>query len=476
MDKFKSLCTALVTVLLFTAATVTASAQSVDESMMYGENNINIPCIENEDSESDLAMNSQDCEDECAHTILYTFNNTTMTIDDVYEQNTVSALLDDVSYYSDEHSAVILKDGNEVLDGCLEEGMIVQIYHGRQLYGEYTIGKLLQPSDSVMTASSAESCIKPLDALDISQDLTCQFECEKDNTLCDWCVENGYTEFIRTYPHNGQDISWSGIDGTTIRAMMDGTVIEKVNTSSKNGYGSYVKIDHGNGLITLYAHMQYNSPNVCKNQKVSAGTALGKVGNTGMSEGPHLHITVLENGVAKDPVPYLETASTYNPPSNTYKVIDGPLTIRADSSTTSTSYGTIANGTSISISKIEIGNGTYVFGLISSGTNKGRWISIGTTTGDIYAANMSDKWYIFDGPLNVRATASTSAASYGLISNGSLFYLSDVVISGDYIMGKIASSPAPVLESGSTCTVANAKGHWIAINYSANNYCAPFIN
>lgn len=467
---FKSLCAAFIMVLSFMLASVTASAQSVDKEMMYGENNIDVPRIESEGSESDLALKSQNYKEECPHTILYTFNSITMTIDDVYENNTVSALLDDISYYSDDHSAVILKDGNEVLDGYLEEGMVVQVFHDKQLYGEYTIGKLLQSENNVMTVSSIGSYVKPLDNLDISQDLTCQFECEKNGKLCDWCVKKGYTDLIRKTPHNGQDISWSTIDGETIRTMISGTVIEKVNTSASDGYGSYVKIDHGNGIVTLYAHMQYNSPNVSKNQKVSAGTAIGKVGNTGLSFGAHLHITVLVNGVAKNPVDYLKNSSTYNAPSNNYKIIDGPLTIRANPNTTSTSYGTLANGTSVSISNIKIGNGTYVFGLISSGTYKGKWISIGTTTGEMYAANMSDQWYVYDGPLNVRATASTSASSYGLITDGSSFYLTDVAISGNYIMGKIASSPAPILKSGSTCTVANAKGHWIAINY-----CAPYI-
>lgn len=468
--KFKSLCTAFITVLSFMAVSVTTSAQSVDNAMMYDEANIDVLRIENEDSKSDLALKSQNDKEECPHTVLYTFNNITMTVDDVYENNTVSALLDDISYYSDNHSAVILKDGNEVLDGYLEEGMVVQVFHDKQLYGEYTIGKLLQAANNVMTVSSAGSYVKPLDNLDISQHLTCQFECEKGGKLCDWCVKNYYTDLVRQTPHNGQDISWPTIEGETIRTMISGTVIEKVNTSGTTGYGSYVKIDHGNGLVTLYAHMLYNSPNVSKNQKVSAGTAIGKVGNTGQSYGAHLHITVLVNGVAKNPVDYLKKSSTYVAPSNTYKIIDGPLTLRANPNTASTSYGTLANGTSVSISNIKIGNGTYVFGLISAGTYKGKWIAIGTTTGEMYAANMSDQWYVFDGPLNVRATSSTSASSYGLITNGSSFYLADIAISGNYIMGKIASSPTPVLQSGSTCTVANAKGHWVAINY-----CAPYI-
>lgn len=468
--KLKSLLTAIAMVLSLAATPITVSAQSENAAMIYDENDIEIARFENDYSESYLATNARNGEDECPHTILYTFNNITMTIDDVYEENTVSTLLDDISYYSDSHSAVILKDGTEVLDGYLEEGMIVQVYHNKQLYGEYTVGKLLKPSNTTLMSTNSAGYIKPLDDLDTSQHFTCGFNCEANGKFCDWCVKYGYTDPIRSNPHNGQDIFWPGIDGTTIRAMIDGTVVTKVNTTSKVGYGSYVEIDHGNGLKTVYAHMQYNSPNVNKNQIISAGTAIGKVGDTGYSKGVHLHLTLLKNGIPIDPVPSLKAASTYVATTKTYKIIDGPLTIRANPSTLSTSYGTLANGTSVPISNIKIGDGTYVFGLISSGTNTGRWIAIGTTTGEIYAANMSDRWYVFDGPLNVRETASTSATSYGTIVNGSSFFLSDVALDRNYIMGKIALSPTPSIVTGSTCTVANAKGHWVAINY-----CAPYI-
>lgn len=402
----------------------------------------------------------------CLHSVLYTFNNSTMTIDDVYEQNTVSALLDDISYYSDNHSAVVLKNGNEVTHGYLEEGMIVQVYHDEHLYGEYTIGDLLQPSNTMLL--STDDCVKPLDNMDVPEDLTCRFNCEKDDQLCEWCLENA--NYLAGRVHNGQDIAWNGIDGETIRVMKDGTVIARNNTSSSSGWGSYVKVDHGDGLVTLYAHMQYNSPNVKYNQKISQGTAIGKVGNTGLSYGPHLHISVYKNGVAIDPKPYLDSATTYTAPRKTYEIIDGPLTIRANANTTSTSYGTLSTGTNVSISNIEIGNGTYVFGKIASGTYAGKWIALGTTTGEIYAVNISDIWFVFDGPLNVRDTSSTSSTNYGTIANGSSFKLADVVISGNYIMGQIATSPSPILTSGSSCSVANAKGNWVAINY-----CAPFI-
>ncbi len=57
-------------------------------------------------------------------------------------------------------------------------------------------------------------------------------------------------------------------------------------------------------------------------------------------------------------------------------VIDGPLTIRGSASTSSTSYGTIANGTTFTISDTAL-SGNYIFGKISSGTHNGRWVDLG---------------------------------------------------------------------------------------------------
>ena len=69
------------------------------------------------------------------------------------------------------------------------------------------------------------------------------------------------------------------------------------------GYGYYVKINHGNGLVTTYAHL--NSIAVVKGQKVSNGQQIGRVGNSGNSSGPHLHFEVYRNGVAVNPGHYI---------------------------------------------------------------------------------------------------------------------------------------------------------------------------
>lgn len=70
------------------------------------------------------------------------------------------------------------------------------------------------------------------------------------------------------------------------------------------GYGNAVAIDHGYGFETLYAHMV--DWNVTEGEEVSRGDLIGWVGNTGLSTGPHLHYEVHKDGVAVDPVPYLD--------------------------------------------------------------------------------------------------------------------------------------------------------------------------
>ncbi len=69
------------------------------------------------------------------------------------------------------------------------------------------------------------------------------------------------------------------------------------------GYGNYVKIRHGNGLETAYAHLQ--SISVVKGQRVSRGQTVGRVGSTGNSTGPHLHFEVIKNGVKVNPLLYV---------------------------------------------------------------------------------------------------------------------------------------------------------------------------
>jgi len=98
--------------------------------------------------------------------------------------------------------------------------------------------------------------------------------------------------------HNGLDIAAN--TGTTVAAAGGGTVI---SAGPAGAFGNRVLIDHGGGLVTLYAHL--SSINVSTGQTVSTGTSVGGVGCTGSCTGPHLHFETRVGGVAYDPYNYL---------------------------------------------------------------------------------------------------------------------------------------------------------------------------
>lgn len=125
---------------------------------------------------------------------------------------------------------------------------------------------------------------------------------------------------VLSYPsyagHTGVDVN-IGVTGKTVVAAKAGTVVTSTALKNSNGdyrsYGEYVTINHGDGTVTLYAHMLAGSRKVTSGQKVAQGQAIGTVGSTGNSTGTHLHfeVQVLTNsgGTYKfkpvNPIPYL---------------------------------------------------------------------------------------------------------------------------------------------------------------------------
>ena len=84
--------------------------------------------------------------------------------------------------------------------------------------------------------------------------------------------------------------------GTPIYAVTDGTV---TFAGRHGGYGNFVRIQHGGGLATGYAHMSRIA--VRSGQQVRRGQVIGYVGSTGLSTGPHLHYEMYRNGQTVDP-------------------------------------------------------------------------------------------------------------------------------------------------------------------------------
>ncbi len=98
--------------------------------------------------------------------------------------------------------------------------------------------------------------------------------------------------------HNGVDMN--GATGQEIVAAAAGTVFF---AEAKGGYGNSIMIDHGGGMVTLYAHQSRFA--VSEGQQVSTGQVIGYVGSTGTSTGPHLHFEVRINGNPVNPMNYL---------------------------------------------------------------------------------------------------------------------------------------------------------------------------
>ncbi len=108
----------------------------------------------------------------------------------------------------------------------------------------------------------------------------------------------GSISSVRSSAHTGLDIS--APKGTAIKAVADGTVIF---AASKGSYGNLVKLDHGNGVESWYAH---TSKMYVKNgQEVKAGDIIALVGSTGNSTGPHLHLEIRIDGKHVNPQEYL---------------------------------------------------------------------------------------------------------------------------------------------------------------------------
>ncbi|TVQ99436.1 MAG: M23 family metallopeptidase [Desulfovibrionales bacterium] len=98
--------------------------------------------------------------------------------------------------------------------------------------------------------------------------------------------------------HRGLDIA--GPIGTPIYSTATGTVL---SAGKEGAYGKVVTIDHGGGIVTLYAHMHRIIVTV--DQEVSRGELIGYMGNTGRTTGPHLHYEVRLNGIPVDPMRYI---------------------------------------------------------------------------------------------------------------------------------------------------------------------------
>ncbi len=137
--------------------------------------------------------------------------------------------------------------------------------------------QVLSSSSGGSAAGSSSSFIWPVDGGDVT------------------CGINGY------WGHTGMDIGANR--GTVIRAAASGTVVKAVR--QYYAYGIHVKISHGNGIYTLYAHMSQLA--VSYGDYVQQGQIIGYVGMTGNASGNHCHFEIIINGRFMDPAKYIGT-------------------------------------------------------------------------------------------------------------------------------------------------------------------------
>lgn len=118
-------------------------------------------------------------------------------------------------------------------------------------------------------------------------------------------VSNGHV--TATFPYYPSGAPHSGIDfgvpiGTPVRASKSGKVIKRRELTTS--YGKYLFIDHGGGLVTIYAHNSELLVN--EGDTVKAGQVIARSGNTGNSSGPHCHWELRVNGTAQNIAPSLK--------------------------------------------------------------------------------------------------------------------------------------------------------------------------
>jgi murein DD-endopeptidase MepM/ murein hydrolase activator NlpD len=132
-------------------------------------------------------------------------------------------------------------------------------------------------------------------------------------TMKDWQITQNFGENPEDYPltngHEGIDL-WA--PGTEIYACMAGKVFSfgtqhagsyTLSNGKPHPYGRHVRIEHADNIKTVYAHL--SRAVVKPGQTVEAGELIGFMGSTGNSTGRHLHLTVYQNGVIRNPASYL---------------------------------------------------------------------------------------------------------------------------------------------------------------------------
>ena len=210
-------------------------------------------------------------------------------------------------------------------------------------------------------------------------------------------IEGGLGEITQGFSstHEGMDIVNKDYTLGNIVAHSDGEVVEIVKDCNYNTYpngariyGNYVKLKHADGYYTLYGHGAYNTVKVNKGDKVKRGQVLFYMGNTGYSNGGHVHFEVrTPKDVRINPDPYLDAdlpkevelpqPVERNKNVTQLQVIETQLNVRLDHSTSAQSIGFCPVGIYNIISEYK--DNSYIWYEIEKGkwvANEGTWCKI----------------------------------------------------------------------------------------------------
>lgn len=268
---------------------------------------------------------------------------------------------------------------------------------------------------------------------------------------------------LRDAPTAGASTNHGAIDigvpeGSNVFATASGTV---KFAGAASGYGYAVYIDHGNGLVSRYGHLQADGIKVSTGQTVTAGQVIALSGNTGVSTGPHLHFEMRLNDVKVNPLNYVS-------PSNP----------------TPTNCGTINTGGIVNTGE---NAKSICLTLKNSGFTNAQ---IGAIMANLYsesgfsplAVNSSSGAYGIAQWLGGRKTALLSMANYQSLEVQLAFLLNELNTSEASAYQHLLSSgnDANVLTGvfcnkferpgQNTCTSRQAKGHGVTYaNYATNN-------
>lgn len=203
-----------------------------------------------------------------------------------------------------------------ILGAAVSLGMIVGLGIGLPAYGD----ALTEAQVTEHEISARQSFDVPVESAALSVDRDSYGATEPPQVV--WPVAQG-TKIASYYGpraacaagcssfHQGVDFDPGA--GTTVGSIAAGIVID-INRGNYSALGQHVWIKHninGQEVISIYAHLQYGSIAVSVGQTVGVGQPVGRVGSTGISTGPHLHLEIHIGGSPINPLPWLQQNASY---------------------------------------------------------------------------------------------------------------------------------------------------------------------